>query len=285
MDPSQILAQILAAAGISAGQIPADVDLSLGNILLSIIILIVVYLLARFSRGLLRRAFRQTHFDERVEQLVIQVVYYGIIGLGIVWILGGFGLSVVLLSIAAGFAFKDLIQNFAAGLLIMGTRPFQQGDWIVVGNSEGRVAEVGWRGTFIDTFDGRRVIVPNSSIITSVVTNNSRSPQLRSSIPIAVNSRNDFGRVERLILKALGPIEGISKTPPPGVLLDSLTGAVMNLVILLWIDEPVNRQKQVLSDALRAVKETLAANDIDMTPAPIAPVPAAPPPPRDVSAK
>lgn len=284
MDPSQILAQILAAAGITAAQVPSDIDLSPGNILLSLLILLFVYFLARFSRGLLRRAFKQTNFDERVEQLVIQVVYYGIIGLGIVWILGGFGLSVVLLSIAAGFAFKDLIQNFAAGLLIMGTRPFHQGDWIAVGNSEGRVAEVGWRGTFIDTFDGRRVIVPNSNIINSVVINNSVHPRLRSSIPLVVSSKADFARVERLVLAALEPIAGICKQPRPEVLIDSLPGAVMNLAILLWIEEPADRQKQVMSNALRAVKETLSANDIDMTPAPLAPAPAAPAP-RDVPPK
>lgn len=263
MDLSQILGQILSAAGVSASQVPADMDLSLGNILRSIVILIIVYFFARLVRGLTRRAFRRTTFDERAEQLATQIIYYGIIGLGIIWILGGFGLSVVVLGIAAGFAFKDLIQNFASGLLIMGTRPFQQGDWIAVGGSEGRVLEVGWRGVTLDTFDGRRVIIPNANIIGSVVTNNSLQSQLRSSLPIAVDLQSDFGRVERLVLDALKPIEGISNNPPPSVLVDSYAGNVMNLVVLIWIADPVNRQKTVLSDALRAIKDALPAQDVD----------------------
>lgn len=266
MDPSQILAQILAAAGASASQVPADIDLSLGNILRAVFILIVVYLAARFVRGLLRRGFQQTKFDKRVEQLVVQVVYYGIIGLGIIWILGGFGLSVVILGIAVGFAFKDLIQNFAAGLLIMGTRPFQLGDWIIVNSNEGRVAEIGWRGTFLDTFDGKRVIIPNSTIITSVVTNNSLQPQLRSALNLQVDLSSDFASVEKYILDALKNIEGIATNPPPSVLLDSITGQAMNLAILIWITEPGNRQKRVVSDALRAIKDALPAHDIDLNP-------------------
>jgi len=267
MDLPQILAQLLAAAGISASQVPAEVDFSLGNILRSVGILIVVYFLARVIRGLTQRAFRTTKFDERAEQLAAQVVYYGIIGLGIIWILGGFGLSVVVLGIAAGFAFKDLIQNFASGLMIMGTRPFQQGDWIVISGSEGRVAEVGWRGTTLDMFDGRRIIIPNANVIGSVVTNNSLQSQLRSTLAIAVDLQSDFGRVERLVLDALKPIEGISDNPPPSVLIDSLTGNTMNLVILIWITDPINRQKRVLSDALRAIKDALPLQDIDLNPA------------------
>lgn len=267
MDPSSILTQILAAAGLASGALPADIDLSLGNILRSIVILILVYFLARIVRGVLQRALGRAKLDHRVEQLVLQVVYYGIIGLGIIWILGGFGLSVVLLGIAVGFAFKDLIQNFAAGLLIMGTRPFSAGDWIVVGAAEGRVTEVGWRGTFLDTFDGRRVIIPNSMVINSVVTNNSLNAQLRSTLTLAVDMQSDFRRVEQLILDALKPIEGISNNPPPLVMIDSMAGNAMNLSVQLWITEAAKRQRQVVSEALRAIKEALPANDIDLNPA------------------
>ncbi len=257
MDLSQILAQIFAAAGVSAGQIPADMDLSLGNILRSLLILVVVYFLARLLRGLLQRGLRQAKFDARVEQLIVQVAYYGVIGLGIIWILGGFGLSVVILGVAVGFAFKDLIQNFAAGLLIMGTRPFSQGDWIVVGTSEGRVAQIGWRGTFLDTFDGRRVIIPNSNIITNVVTNNSLGTQLRSEIKLTLDVKSDVAMTEEKILRAMETIQGISKNPPPHVLVESLTSNALNIAVQFWILDAVNQQPRVISEVLRAVKQVL----------------------------
>lgn len=262
MDLSQLLAQLLTAAGVSAAQLPADVDFSLGNILRALFILVVVYILARIARGLLRRAFHSTPFDKRIAELVLQVTYYGIIGLGVIWILGGFGLSVVILGVAVGFAFKDLIQNFAAGLLIMGTRPFQLGDWIVVGASEGRVAEIGWRGTFLDTFDGKRVIIPNSTIINSVVINNSLHPQLRSTLALPVDLKNDFDSLAPKILDALNNMEGISKNPAPSVLLDGLTATAMNMVVSFWVAEPLKNQKLVASNALRVIKEIVHSQNV-----------------------
>ncbi len=257
MDPSSILTQILAAAGASASQIPTEVDFSLGNILRSLFILLVVYVCARSLRGVLRRAFRQANLDPRVEQFATQVVYYGILSLGIIWILGGFGLSVVILGIAAGFAFKDLIQNFAAGLLIMGTRPFQTGDWIVVSGSEGRVAQIGWRGTFLDTFDGSRVIIPNANIVNSVVTNNSLHAQLRSTLHLQMDSQRDFADAEKNILDALKNIEGISESPAPSVWLESIRGGTMNLVVHFWVNDPVHQQPRVVSEAWRALQDLL----------------------------
>lgn len=278
MDLSQFLAQIFAAAGVLPAQVPAEMDLSLGNLLRSLVILVVVYFLARFVRGLLKRGFRQTKFDTRVEQLITHIVYYGIIALGIVWILGGFGLSVVILGVALGFAFKDLLQNFAAGLLIMGTRPFASGDWIAVGTSEGRVAQISWRGTWLDTFDGRRVIIPNSSIITNVVTNNSYHSQLRSTLHLALDVHGDFARVERLILDALSPIQGISQNPPPTVLLESLDAARMNLAVHIWVHDPVSQQKRIVSQCLRAIKDALPTQLFDPPNAPT--VDANPPSPK-----
>lgn len=267
MDPSQILTQLLGAAGASASQLPGEVDLSPGNFLRSFVILVVTYITARIVRWFLRRLLQGWDMDAGAKAVVLQFSFYTVIGLGIVWVLGGFGLSVLLLGIAAGFALKDLIQNFAAGLLIMGTRPFQPGDWVAIGPSEGIVTEVSWRGTFLDTFDGRRIIVPNSSIITSVVVNNSLSPQLRSTLSLSVDLQSDFERVREYILDALKPIEGISASPPPSVTIESLTGKATNLKVNFWVTDPINNQGRVVSEAFHAVKEALPAHDIDLDPA------------------
>lgn len=267
MDPSQILNQILATAGLSAGQLPGDANLSFWTIVRSLIILVVVYFAARFVRDFLTRAFKRTNLETRIATLLLQISFYGIIALGVIWVLGGFGLSVVVLGVAAGFALKDLLQNFAAGLLIIGTRPFQLGDWIVVSGIEGKVAEVGWRGTFIDAFDGRRVIVPNSNVITSIVTNNSHKTQLRNAITFSVDLHGDFARIERVILSALSGVEGISTDPAPSVLIDTMSGNAMNLLILFWVTDPVNQERRVVSAAQRAIKEALVADAIDLSPA------------------
>lgn len=267
MNPSDVLSQILAAAGISASQLPSEIDTSPGAILRAIVILLVVYIGARIARWFLSRVLDRAKVDPRVKPVLLQLAFYSLIGLGVVWVLGGFGLSVLLLGIAAGFALRDLIQNFAAGLLIMGTRPFQAGDWVSIGPSEGIVSEVSWRGTFLDTFDGRRVIVPNMNVVSSVVVNNSLSSQLRSTMMLSVDLQSDFSRVREIVFDALKPIKGISENPPPSVTIDSLAGKATNLKVSFWVTDPINNQGRVVSEAYHAVKEALPAHDIDLDPA------------------
>lgn len=267
MDPTQILNQILSAAGISATTLPEAVDLSLWNILRSIVILVGAYVLARWTRTLLDRTFKRINLEPRVAKVLLPVIFYSIIGLAVIWVLGGFGLSILILGVAAGFALQDLLKNFAAGMLILTTRPFQQGDWILVEGSEGIVAEVGWRGTFIDAFDGRRVVVPNMNIVTNVVTNNSIKPQLRSALRFSVPMKTEFARAEKAVLDALQTVKGISPDPAPRVLLDSLSGDAMNLAVWIWILDPVHQFRTVQSEAQRVIKEHLQAQDIVLNPA------------------
>jgi small-conductance mechanosensitive channel len=215
MDPTQILNQILSAAGISATTLPEAVDLSLWNILRSLVILVAAYFLARWTRTVLDRMFKRINLEPRVAKVLLPIVFYGIISLAVIWVLGGFGLSILILGVAAGFVLQDLLKNFAAGMLILTTRPFQQGDWILVQGNEGIVAEVGWRGTFIDAFDGRRIVVPNMNIVTNVVTNNSVKPQLRSALRFSVPMKTEFAGAEKAVLDALQTVKGISPDPAP----------------------------------------------------------------------
>lgn len=267
MDPTQILNQILSAAGISASTLPEAVDLSLLNILRSALILISAYFLARFTRGFLARTFARVNLEPRVVKVLLPLAYYGILGLAVIFVLGGFGITIVVIAVVAGLALQDLIKNFASGMLLLVTRPFQPGDWIVVANHEGIVNEVGWRGTFIDTFDGKRVIVPNVNIVTDVVTNNSIKPQLRSTLRLSVPMNMDFARVEGFILEALKSVQGISADPPPRVLLDTLSGDAMNLTVWIWILDPMTQFRTVLSASQRAIKEHLQENQIVLNPA------------------
>ncbi len=72
-------------------------------------------------------------------------------------------------SVAIGFAFRDIFQNFLAGILILLTEPFRIGDQIVVNDYEGTVEDIQTRATTIKTYDGRRVVIPNAELFTNSV--------------------------------------------------------------------------------------------------------------------
>jgi small-conductance mechanosensitive channel len=81
--------------------------------------------------------------------------------------------------VAIGFAFKDIFQNFLAGILILVTRPFGVGDQIRFKDYEGTVEDIQTRATYLKTYDGRRVIIPNGELYTNSVTVNTAFPQRR----------------------------------------------------------------------------------------------------------
>jgi small conductance mechanosensitive channel len=73
-------------------------------------------------------------------------------------------------SVAIGFAFQNILQNFLAGILLLVQQPFQLGDWINVTGLEGRVDDIQTRATVIRTKEGTRVVIPNAVLFTSPVT-------------------------------------------------------------------------------------------------------------------
>src|ERR687890_217353 len=105
-------------------------------------------------------------------------------------------------SIAVGFAFKDILQNWIAGLLILLRRPFQRGDQIVINNYEGTVEHIEARATILKTYDGRRVIIPNSDVFTRSMIVNTAFPKRRSEYDVGIGFSDDIDTARRVILDA-----------------------------------------------------------------------------------
>jgi small conductance mechanosensitive channel len=112
-------------------------------------------------------------------------------------------------SIAVGFAFKDILQNWIAGLLILLRRPFRRGDQIVINNYEGTVEHIEARATILKTYDGRRVIIPNSDVYTRAMIVNTAFPKRRSEYEVGIG--DDIETARRVILEALQSVEGVER--------------------------------------------------------------------------
>ncbi|MBW3633481.1 MAG: mechanosensitive ion channel family protein, partial [Chloroflexi bacterium] len=147
--------------------------------LAALLVLALFWALATGVRRLMRLIFRYVVNDLTVENLIKQVAYYAVWILGLVVAVDALGLDPAtvatglgLTGLALGFALQDIISNFVSGLLILTLRPFQLGDQIIVGETEGSVERIQLRATQIRTYDGRLVLVPNADVFTSRVTNN-----------------------------------------------------------------------------------------------------------------
>lgn len=105
-------------------------------------------------------------------------------------------------SVAIGFAFRDIFQNFLAGLIILLTDAFRIGDQIIIENEdlEGTVTDIQTRATTITTYDDRLIIIPNATLFTNAVTINTATEKLRSEQIIGISYDSDIDEACKLIL-------------------------------------------------------------------------------------
>jgi small conductance mechanosensitive channel len=162
-------------------------------------------------------------------------------------------------SIAIGFAFKDILQNWLAGLLILLRQPFRQGDQVVVGPHEGTVERIEARATLIRTYDGRRVIIPNSSVYTESVTVNTAFEQRRSEYDVGIGYGDDVEKACQVIRMALKGAPGVSDSPAPEAIPWELAGSSVNIKVRWWTHprraDVVHARGRVVQEIRRAMGE------------------------------
>lgn len=167
-------------------------------------------------------------------------------------------------SVAVGFAFHDILQNFLAGILLLLTEPFKIGDQIIVNQFEGTVENVETRATTIRTYDSRRVVIPNSKLFTESVTVNTAFPTRRSEYQVGIGASDDIGEAMQLILEAMSSVDGVLEEPAPDVLVAELGDFSINIRARWWTDSVRSNVLMVQSRVITAIKENLLAHGVDL---------------------
>ena len=175
-------------------------------------------------------------------------------------ILGGLGIG----SVAIGFAFKDILQNMLAGILILLRQPFEVGDQIVSGGHEGTVEKIETRATFIKTYDGQRVVIPNSDIYTNAVVVKTAFPEIRSQYDIGVGCNDDWDEAKRIMIEAAAGCEGVLADPAPEAIPIEMADSSNNIRLRWWTKSD---RASVIHTFGRVIESTYKALDkagIDM---------------------
>lgn len=168
--------------------------------------------------------------------------------------------------VAIGFAFRDILQNFLAGILILLTEPFQLDDQIVFKEYEGTVENIQTRATTIRTYDGRRIVIPNSELFTNSVTVNTAFESRRMEYDIGIGYGDNIDKAKRLMLEAIYSVDEVLRDPSPDVLALELAESSVNIRARWWIKPP--RRMDDLSSrdkVISAIKQKLyVENGIDL---------------------
>ncbi|MFW6200396.1 MAG: mechanosensitive ion channel domain-containing protein [Gemmatimonadota bacterium] len=212
-----------------------------------------------FTRGLLgqivRFAFTMIGLLVALELLDATALVGAVLGAA-----GVFGLAV-------GFAFKDIVENHLAGIMLSLRQPFAPNDHILVDSHEGKVVRLTTRETILMTLAGNHLRIPNAEIFRSVVTNFTRNPRRRFEFTVSVGTRDDLLAAQDAGLKALEGMTGVMEDPVPSAQVEELGDSWVTLRFFGWVDQLEADFGRVRSEAIRRVKLALEEAEVTM-PAP-----------------
>lgn len=169
--------------------------------------------------------------------------------------------------VAIGFAFQNILQNFLAGLLLLWAEPFRIGDEIKLDNYEGSVEEIQTRATFIKTYDGRRVVIPNADLFTHPVTVNTALDIRRWEYDLNLKGTQNLDETRAVIIKTVSRVQGVLSDPAPEVLvldLSDLDSNAAKVRVLWWTKAPRKHEMLTSYDrVLTAIMQTLSPRTVD----------------------
>lgn len=167
--------------------------------------------------------------------------------------------------VAIGFAFRDILQNLLAGILILVTQPFRLGDQIKTGEFEGTVEDIRVRATTIRTYDNRRAVIPNADLFAGKVLVNTAYDRRRLTVRFGIGNGDDIAGAKRVILEAAWGAEGVLANPPPVVRVGELGDFATQLDLFIWIDPPQRVEAlDVIDSVLERGKTALTRAGIDL---------------------
>jgi len=167
-------------------------------------------------------------------------------------------------SVAIGFAFQNIFQNFLAGLLLLWTEPFRVGDQIRIEPFEGTVQDIETRATTIKTYDGKRVVIPNADLFTRAVTINTAFDSRRWECEVGVKAPGtNLASLKDRIVDTVRRAEGVLSDPGPEAFVVDLGDPASDIVkirVTWWMrprhHEVATTYDHVLSAILRALGES-----------------------------
>lgn len=167
--------------------------------------------------------------------------------------LGGLGLA----SVAIGFAFKEIFENFFAGILLLWKYPFEKGDFIQCEDILGRVENISVRMTELRQPDGELVVVPNSFLFKNPVFVLTHEKTRRMQIMTGVAYSEDARAVLPIIKEAVESCKLISKSQDVEVFLNGFGNSSMDIEVTWWADPTPLGERKSRSEVVGAIKQAL----------------------------
>ena len=193
------------------------------------------------TRGL-RKLMEKQEVDKTLETFVCNLVRVALLAFVVVAAINSLGVQTASFiavlgaaGLAVGLALQGSLSNFAAGVLIVMFRPYKVGDWIEAAGVSGSVLEVQILTTAMKTGDNKRVIVPNSQIMGSIITNYSAHDTRRVDLVVGVSYSDDLDKVRETLKSIVAADDRILDDPAVTIAVSELADSSVNFVVRPWV--------------------------------------------------
>ena len=180
------------------------------RVLFAVLILFVGFRIARVLGGILKKTFLKMNLEENVNKFLLSVInaaMYALVVFMAAEKLGVPSASIVALmgsaGVAIGLSLKESLSNVAGGILIMLTRPFVIQDYIVCGDVEGTVQDIGLVYTVLTTVDNRKVTIPNGTVANATVVNATAQEKRQLDLEVQISYASDLKRAKEILCDIL----------------------------------------------------------------------------------
>ncbi|CCH49938.1 mechanosensitive ion channel family protein [Pseudodesulfovibrio piezophilus] len=168
------------------------------------------------------------------------------------------------LSVGIGFGLQNVVNNFISGLILLFGRSIQQGDVIEMGQVWCTVKKINIRTTLVETFENAVIMIPNSDLVTTQVTNwTKNNPTLRRDILVGVAYGSETRKVEQTLLALAQEHPHVLKTPAAQVLFNDFGASSLDFILRIWIDDIDNTVKAT-SELRFAIDAAFREADIEI---------------------
>lgn len=238
----------------------------LPELAIALIVLVLTWVVVKIAATVFEKLLKKGGIRKTLRELFSKLVSIGLWLLGILVaaavifpgltpanILTAVGLG----SVAIGFAFKDIFENFMAGILILFREPFRIRDFIECEGVEGHVEEVTIRDTHIRKTDGQRVVIPNAMLFKNPVWVKTDRNKRRMQVICGVGYGENVDKCRDIIMDAVKSVGSVDKDEPIQIYASEFNSSSVDFDIRWWTGSQPGDLRRSRDELIAAVKKAL----------------------------
>ena len=236
-------------------------------VIVAVVLLCVCLIVKRILLRVLDRGLDRGHIEKSFHAFIrsaMNIVLWFVTVAIVAQSLGINATSLIALVSIAGLAIslsvQDSLSNLAGGLTILSTKPFMVGDYVEIGDAAGTVVEIGMVHTKLNTTDNCRLVLPNSTVVSTQVRNYSAEPSRRVDLVVGASYDAPAERVKETLLEVVHAHKKVLQDPEPFARMSKHGDSAVEYTVRVWYETA--DYWEVYYDLLEQIKTAFDAQGI-----------------------